>query len=67
LQVVTPQLLTEDHDAWVEAKNRGLESLSVHKLLSGIVQDERLPAEALQLISNDSQVPVADEGAGQLE
>ncbi|MGY1838420.1 MULTISPECIES: hypothetical protein [unclassified Modestobacter] len=48
LQVVTPKLLTEDHDARVEAKNRGLTALSVHKLLSAMVGSGRLNAETAE-------------------
>jgi hypothetical protein len=63
LQVVTPKLLTEDHDARVEAKNRGVESLSVHKLLSRMVAAGRLTAETAETFA--SRIHAAGRAAGE--
>jgi hypothetical protein len=43
LTMTKPVLLTEDYNARVEATQRGIEALSVHKLLSLMVRGGRLP------------------------
>jgi hypothetical protein len=51
LTMTKPVLLTEDYNARVEATQRGIEALSVHKLLSLMVRGGRLPAADAEIFA----------------